>query len=576
MSARPRPKEFSQRAARAAKRRSRGAINATSRRIRRTAATPPPPFDLTGGVDVFDAHEAVGWVSAAGAASPIRVALHLNGVQVAATWSQRPAHPGAGGASAAEFRIPLSDLWKYCKRADRLTVQVADTVLPIAGAESHLSPECDGPSNLRQLQRRLDEGFVFGRTGRLQLSKRLDKVWQGAVLSLYERVNAVVHDRHDHELFAIYGTLLGMVREGGFIGHDNDFDSAFISRHSDGRAAAAETRDIALTLVDAGFDVECRRTALHIHDQRNPAIRIDLFHLYFDDHGDLAFPYGIAGTSTYTTADWRGLAQRRVGRHALCVPRDPEQLVEYIYGSSWRTPLPGFRWDCARTGWRKDGWIPVDFEDAVYWANQYAHGGRGESVEPSGLCEFVLPRTEVPRTVVDLGCGDGRDSLAFARAGWTVLGLDSATSAVDHARRRARAAGLDRQAQFVPGDLADPDAVRALAERARESAGGGPLLFHLAHVLQAISPKRQQALLGALAEASRPGDMVAAQFPVGADALTMKTPVRNYRGAATGFPFGAALREQCGYVLLHEEQSNGLTQFYGADAVVYRVLAARS
>lgn len=46
------------------------------------------------------------------------------------------------------------------------------------------------------------------------------------------------------------------------------------------------------------------------------------------------------------------------------------------------------------------------------------------------------------RRALDLGCGTGTSSLALARAGWEVTGVDFAASAIRIARRKARSAGL--------------------------------------------------------------------------------------------------------------------------------------
>src|SRR5690606_12105054 len=120
--------------------------------------------------------------------------------------------------------------------------------------------------------------------------------WQAKVIGLYQRVCEVVNERHGFRPFVIYGTLLGQVREGGFIAHDDDFDVAFVAPGSTGREAAATMRDVAFTLIDAGLDVDPRNTALHIHDDDDPKLRIDLFHVYFDQHGKLCLPFGCAGT----------------------------------------------------------------------------------------------------------------------------------------------------------------------------------------------------------------------------------------------------------------------------------------
>jgi SAM-dependent methyltransferase len=48
-----------------------------------------------------------------------------------------------------------------------------------------------------------------------------------------------------------------------------------------------------------------------------------------------------------------------------------------------------------------------------------------------------------PGRALDLGCGSGTSSLALARAGWKVTGVDFAPQAIRIARRKAKAAGLN-------------------------------------------------------------------------------------------------------------------------------------
>lgn len=55
------------------------------------------------------------------------------------------------------------------------------------------------------------------------------------------------------------------------------------------------------------------------------------------------------------------------------------------------------------------------------------------------------------RRILDLACGGGRHSLAMARCGAVVTGMDIGPSAITAARRRAKRAGL--RVEFVQGDL---------------------------------------------------------------------------------------------------------------------------
>ena len=57
--------------------------------------------------------------------------------------------------------------------------------------------------------------------------------------------------------------------------------------------------------------------------------------------------------------------------------------------------------------------------------------------------ETLLQRHLAPgRRLLDIGCGAGREAIAFARAGLAVTGIDVAPAMIALARDRARAAGL--------------------------------------------------------------------------------------------------------------------------------------
>ena len=60
-----------------------------------------------------------------------------------------------------------------------------------------------------------------------------------------------------------------------------------------------------------------------------------------------------------------------------------------------------------------------------------------------------LPRP--PRTLVDLGSGEGRDSIYFARRGYRALGVDISSIGVRKAEQRAARLGVP--ARFLVGDI---------------------------------------------------------------------------------------------------------------------------
>lgn len=68
---------------------------------------------------------------------------------------------------------------------------------------------------------------------------------------------------------------------------------------------------------------------------------------------------------------------------------------------------------------------------------------------PPEVEEFI--RTHPPGRALDVGCGTGTSSVALARAGWEVIGVDLAPRAIRLARLRAEQAGV--RVDFRTGDL---------------------------------------------------------------------------------------------------------------------------
>ncbi|MCB9676685.1 MAG: class I SAM-dependent methyltransferase [Alphaproteobacteria bacterium] len=109
-----------------------------------------------------------------------------------------------------------------------------------------------------------------------------------------------------------------------------------------------------------------------------------------------------------------------------------------------------------------------------------------------------------PGSVLDLGCGQGRDALLFARAGHRVVGVDLSSVGVAQMLATARSEQLD-----VVGIVADVRAWRpdtsfdiVVLDRVLHMLDEVDRLPTLAHAMQAVSPG------GFLIVAEGPGGMV--------------------------------------------------------------------
>lgn len=584
-------------------------------RLRPSQTLLAPPV-VTGVVEQFSRRMVVGWVSVPAEAPPTRVTLHLGTLQLTSTYatvsdslsgpwpSSKPfAAPPAGAPAAASvvpatrgpqrqqplniaspagdrrnsseqirtFAFRVREIWPYVKKSTRITVQADGQPLPIHGHGMYLSPPKRGRKSVEELRSLMAQGYVLSQFGRIQLSKKLDTAWQQRVMSLYHEARKALAEELGYEAFLIYGTLLGAVRENGFIGHDGDFDAAYVSRHTDPRAAAAEMQELALRLIERGFYVECMESTLHVHDPHDRATRIDIFHLYFDEDGMLRFPFGIAGSTTIRREQWQGSEEIDFVGYRALIPQPAEALVEHIYGPDWRRPKSGFNWKVDRTDAAPEARLTPEQSNVVYWANFYASI---DSVKGSPFFEYVNARPDTPDTVLDIGCGDGRDSCAFGGAGRRVLGLDRSPVGIEHARAKADSAKLGERVAFEVCDVADSEHLAALVA-GRLAVTEGPAMFYLRFFLHAIPEDAQEAVMRVIAHHARPGDMFAAEFRTDKDLQNRKVHGRHYRRFQNAAAFSARLQQEHGFSVLHEEERTGLSPYQDEDPVLYRVVARR-
>jgi tellurite methyltransferase len=76
---------------------------------------------------------------------------------------------------------------------------------------------------------------------------------------------------------------------------------------------------------------------------------------------------------------------------------------------------------------------------------RYAGADYYWGLEPSSLCRRLLDSAPPAGSarLLDVGCGEGRDAVAFARAGYAVSAFDPSPQGVEKAHRLARESGVD-------------------------------------------------------------------------------------------------------------------------------------
>ena len=285
------------------------------------------------------------------------------------------------------------------------------------------------------------------------------------------------------EAFLAYGTLLGAVREGDFIGHDSDVDLGYVSRCTTPVDMIRESFRVQRALAAQGFPVHRYSGAAFKVDVREAdgGLRgLDVFGGFF--FGGSLYLMGEIGTPF--EQDWIfPLTSATLAGRRFPVPARPEKLLEATYGASWRVPDPAFHFETPPETVRSlNGWFRGLRTHRAEWDRRYS--GKRELLPkqgPSALAQHVLAEEGPSGRVVDLGAGRGADALWLARQGVEVYAADHAFGADNAARRVAAEEGLSYETVWL--NLHEPRSV--IAQGARMAHLDGPTTVMSNHLLDA-------------------------------------------------------------------------------------------
>lgn len=145
------------------------------------------------------------------------------------------------------------------------------------------------------------------------------------------------------EVFINSGTLLGIVREGGLIAHDDDVDLAVVLKADDQESAARAWLDILKRLSDKDLirPVKARNPCV-CKFKYETGVNIDLFPAWVGTERLYVYPH----TCGDLAADEHLPAQTDEAT-GLPMPGHPEEILAVNYGAGWREPDPTFvfPWD---------------------------------------------------------------------------------------------------------------------------------------------------------------------------------------------------------------------------------------
>ncbi|WP_028659706.1 hypothetical protein [Nocardioides insulae] len=246
------------------------------------------------------------------------------------------------------------------------------------------------------------------------------------LLDAIEEVLGALH-RIDVGAFVAYGTLLGAVRGGALIGHDNDADLGYVSEYTEPADVIAESFRIQRRLIELGYPVT-RYSGLAFKvdvEESDGNIRgLDVFGGFMRDGqlhlmGEIRTPF---------RREWiYPLGSTTLEGRELAAPADTDRFLAATYGPNWRTPDPAFHFETPTSTTRRlNGWFRGIRVGRALWDRIYATPSFDRVPRASAIARDIADEIDGPGVggFIDVGCGRGRDVGRLSSRGVPSIGFD--------------------------------------------------------------------------------------------------------------------------------------------------------
>lgn len=212
--------------------------------------------------------------------------------------------------------------------------------------------------------------------------------------------------------FVVGGTLLGGIRDGALLPHDDDADVAYLSTHTNPVDVAAEGFALGHKLEALGYEL-VRHSATHMqlyfrgeHGQLD--YYVDVFTAFFTDDGHMNQPFHVRGEMREEQMLPFGTVQ--IQGRSFPAPADPEAWLVINYDENWRTPIPGYRLETPLPTVRRfRNWFGSFHHSRDFWNDRYRVEGADSDRQWQSGADWILSQESnfTAGWLVDLGAGAG-------------------------------------------------------------------------------------------------------------------------------------------------------------------------
>ena len=203
-----------------------------------------------------------------------------------------------------------------------------------------------------------------------------------------------------------------------------------------------------------------------------------------------------------------------------------------------------------------------------YWNKFYEDGNK--TIFPSQFAVMLASTVSSEFDIVDLGCGNGRDTFFFSQLGYRVVGIDQSEVAIRSNLSRSLG-GRQDNVRFVQANFSDREKIELAANI---NGIKSKKIYYCRFVLHSITDDEEDKLFSTLVELIKPEDKFYAEFRTEKDRNKEKIFGSHFRR----FLNGEAFLQRCsdrGLVPDYFIEGVGMATFRSEDPVVARVVLVK-
>ena len=193
---------------------------------------------------------------------------------------------------------------------------------------------------------------------------------------------------------------------------------------------------------------------------------------------------------------------------------------------------------------------------------------------PSQFCVMVAIEISKNATILEFGCGNGRDSLYLASQGYKVAAIDLSEEAIVKCTDIAKGQNFSH-AKFQVGSLDNEEHIKALFVTARSLANDGEdVIGYSRFVMHSINDEQEADFVKNLQSTMLSGEKIYFEFRSSEDEKLQKTYENHYRRFVNTEKFIETLTNH-GFNLDYSITGQGMAKYKAEDPFVSRLIFSK-